>query len=364
MFRNIHELNTPAQLRKTVETRKGHTIVSPADTPDVSVIIVNYNARDWLVRSVQSILDQSLQNFECFIVDNGSDDGSMSTLPDLDKRFHIIKSTENLGFSTANNLAAKETKAPWLALLNPDAFARPDWLEQLLNATKLAPNVTMVGSLQYMALDTTLLDGTGDCYHVSGLAWRSQHLKPADDIPPTGEVFAPCAAGALYDKTSFLKVGGFDEQFFCYHEDVDLAFRMRLDGGICVQSESAIIDHVSSGISGRASDFAVYHGTRNRVWTFVKNMPGPLLLIFTPALVFINTTFLVWAIVKRRARLAPTWRGIKDGIKGIPKMWGKRRAIHANRKIGSMDVLRSLTWSPLKVLRRDSDIRPIKNPKT
>lgn len=330
----------------------------------MSVIIVNYNAGEWLARSVQSVLDQTLQNFECFIVDNGSEDGSMDTLPGLDDRFQIIEAGENLGFAAANNLAAKNAKAAWLALLNPDAFARNNWLEELLKAKDLAPNVTMVGSLQYMAQQPELLDGVGDCYHVSGIAWRSRHLKSADNLPPTGEVFAPCAAAALYKKDVFQRLGGFDERFFCYHEDVDLAFRMRLDGGICIQSENAVVDHISSGISGRASGFAVYHGTRNRIWTFVKDMPGLLLFVLSPALIFVNIAFLGWAFVKRRQRLAPTWRGVKDGIKGVPTIWQSRKDIHANRKIGSLRLLRALTWSPVKVLQRETDIRPLKPPKT
>ena len=193
----------------------------------------------------------------------------MAGLPELDDRFEIILAGENLGFAVGNNLAAKKARAPWIALLNPDAFARPAWLEAAMAATKLAPTVTMVGSTQYLALEPGKFDGLGDFYHVTGLAWRAGFAKPATEIQST-EAFGPCGAGAFYHRETFMRLGGFDERFFCYHEDVDMAFRMRLAGGDCVQSADAIIDHVSSGISGRASDFAVYHGTRNRIWTFLK----------------------------------------------------------------------------------------------
>ena len=103
----------------------------PSAQPDVSVIIVNYNAGEHLRPCVESLLTQTLTAFECILIDNGSTDGSLETLPALDERFTIVEAGENLGFAVANNRAAKQATADWIALLNPDAFARPDWLENL-----------------------------------------------------------------------------------------------------------------------------------------------------------------------------------------------------------------------------------------
>jgi len=111
--------------------------------PKVSVIIVNYNAGDWLARSAQSLAAQTMADFECFIIDNGSTDGSIAALPDLDDRFKVIELGENTGFATANNIGAAKASGDWIALLNPDAFARPDWLETLLAETARAPKITM-----------------------------------------------------------------------------------------------------------------------------------------------------------------------------------------------------------------------------
>lgn len=338
------------------------------DNPKVSVIIVNYNGGDWLARSVASLMAQTLSEFECFIVDNGSMDGSIEALPDLDNRFEILLAGKNLGFAAGNNLGAKKARATWIALLNPDAFARPDWLEKMLVATTLAPNVTMVGSLQYMALQPDTYDGFGDCYHATGLAWRSlcDHRIGQGDIEPdliTCEVFAPCAAAALYHRDTFLRLGGFDERFFCYHEDVDLAFRMRLDGGICIQSKDAIVDHISSGISGRASDFAVYHGTRNRIWTFFKNMPLAGLLVLILPHLLLNFALLVWSAF-RPGRFKPTARGIWHGLKDLPHILSQRRAIQESAKIRTRDLFGTngiIAISPLKVLSRAVHSLPITN---
>lgn len=311
--------------------------------PKASVIIVNYNGGEWLARCVASVAAQSVDNFEAFIVDNGSTDGSLDTLPVLDARFTIIKAGENLGFAAANNMAAKQARAPWLVMLNPDAFARPDWLERGLAETT-QDGVTMVGSTQYMALEPDTLDGLGDFYHASGLAWRAGFGHPARDAPRESfDAFAPCGAGAFYHRETFLTLGGYDTRFFCYFEDVDLGYRMRLAGGRCIQSAHAVIDHISSGISGRASDFAVYHGTRNRLWTFFKNTPLPLLILLLPLHIAMTLFILFWAGL-RSGRFRPTWRGIKDGIAGLPAIWQSRRAVMAHTVISTTDVARMMTW--------------------
>ena len=318
----------------------------PSKQPDVSVIIVNYNAGKYLRPCVESLLSQTLTNFECIIVDNGSTDGSLETLPDLDARFTVMKAGENLGFAVANNRAAKHASANWIALLNPDAFARPNWLEKGLAARSLLPKTAMVGSTQYLALEPDLFDGLGDEYHAFGIAWRAGFGKPAKQVYDR-EAFGPCGAGAFYDRRVFESLGGFDESFFCYHEDVDLAFRIRLAGYRCVQSADAVIDHVSSAISGRASDFAVYHGTRNRIWTFFKNMPWPLLILLTIPHVLANLAFLL-ASLFRKGRFQPTFRGMRHGFFTRPKPEPKKMPRHARL----IDILGAMGWNPLKVVRR------------
>jgi GT2 family glycosyltransferase len=311
-----------------------------------------------LKKCVASIAAQSLADFECFIVDNNSSDGSLDQLPKLDKRFKIIKLDDNTGFAVANNIAAKRARSPWLALLNPDAFADPDWLEKLLAEAQTAPNIKMVGSLQYLyGTERKVLDGFGDCYHISGIAYRSAHQKRI--TPETsGLVFGPCAAAALYERDLFLKIGGFDESFFCYHEDVDLAFRIQLAGGDCVQSKNAIVEHVSSGISDKTPEFALYHGARNRIWTFAKNMPLPLLIGFFPLHIFVNMLDIIRAALKK-GRLRPTVRGIVDGFKGIPRILKSRKHMYQYQTLGVLALLIRFTYSPQKLLTRGIHIRKL-----
>lgn len=325
------------------------TVTTAPKQPDVCVIIVNYNAGKYLRPCVESLLSQTLTNFECILVDNGSTDGSMESLPELDSRFTLIEAGENLGFAVANNRAVAKTSADWVALLNPDAFARPDWLEKGLDAKSRIANTAMVGSTQYLALEPGLFDGLGDEYHAFGVAWRAGFGKPVSNFDDLFDrkTFGPCGAGAFYDRQVFETLGGFDESFFCYHEDVDLAFRMRLSGYRCVQSAEAAIDHVSSAISGRASEFAVYHGTRNRIWTFFNNMPWPLLILLTLPHILTNLAFLIVSIF-RKGRFKPTFRGMRHGFFSRPKNRPKK----VTRKVSLLNLLGAMGWNPLKVVRR------------
>jgi N-acetylglucosaminyl-diphospho-decaprenol L-rhamnosyltransferase len=323
--------------------------------PRVSVLIATYNSRKHSQRCFAALVVQTMADFEVVVVDNDSADGG----PEMpsDRRFRLIKAGRNLGFAAANNLGATLATADWLATLNPDAFPEHDWLEQLLEATELAPNATMVGSLQLADEHPDLLDGAGDCYHPFGVAWRGLYRRPHTDAPPTGEVFGPCAAAALYDRAAFLATGGFDADFFCYHEDVDLAFRLRLAGGRCVQSATARVRHIGSAIAGTESNFSVYHGFRNRMWTLVKNMPTSALFLVAPGHAVATLLLLLRSFVKGTGPAA--WRGIADGLAGLPVQFRKRKLIQRDRVASSSALLGACTWSITRLLRREHDVRAL-----
>ena len=125
-------------------------------------------------------------------------------------------------------------------------------------------------------------------------------------------------------------VGGFDEDFFCYLEDVDLGFRLRLAGHRCMLVPDAVAHHIGSATTGgQHSDFAIYHGHRNLVWTFIKNMPGALFWLFLPWHLVMNLASIVWFSLGGHGRVI--LRAKLDALKGIPKMWRKRREVRRRR---------------------------------
>ncbi len=322
--------------------------------PQISVIIVNYNSGARLARCVACLKTQTLQDFETIIVDNASTDGS-ADFARADSAVTLIDAGANLGFAAANNLAAKSAKGAWLAFLNPDAYAQDDWLAEFAAAAARHPEIDAFGSTQLDAANPDIIDGAGDAYHAFGLAWRGCHGLPVSTLPPEGECFAHCGAAAFYRKPVFETLGGFEERFFCYAEDADLGFKLRLAGGGAIQAPKSVVLHEGSGVTGKASDFTVYHGHRNRIWAYALNMPMPLLIATLPFHLLVNLYLVVRFSISGGVK--SYLRAVKDAVKGLPEIWALRHGRQRGRKASVAEIARALTWSPMKVMRREADIR-------
>jgi GT2 family glycosyltransferase len=307
---------------------------------DVAVIIVNWNAGDLLERCLAAVAQQTRRPRRVIVVDNASTDGSAAGLESRHPGLEVVRNAGNAGFAAANNRAVQmAADCAWIALLNPDAFPEPTWLERLCEAGARETRYTFFASRLVLANDPDRLDGIGDSYSVSGLGWRRGHGQPtATTGREACEVFGPCAAAALYRRDAFVEAGSFDESFFCYFEDMDLAFRLRLLGHRCLYVPDAVVRHVGSALTGRRSDFSVYHGHRNLVWTFVKDMPTPLFFLYLPLHVGLNLFSLVWLGLRGQAGVV--LRAKRDALRGLPRAWRARRSVQARRKAGIVDLWR------------------------
>jgi len=324
-----------------------HPDLNNQDAVLVSVIIVNWNGAAVLPRCLDSLRKQTYQNFELIIVDNGSTDRSWVSLEEKWPGLKLIRLPENRGFAAANNKGVREASGEWIALLNSDAFPDPDWLTQFVNAAQQHSNFNFFSSTLVQADNQELLDGTGDIYHTSGLAWRRHYNQPQKQISEdVEEVFSPCAAAALYHRMAFLHVGGFDEDYFMYHEDVDLGFRLRLQGFRCLYVPKAVVHHLGSASTSLKSDFGVYHGHRNLVWSYFQNMPGRLLWKYLPAHIFANLVFL--AYYSFRGQAAAIWRAKWHALLGLSRVLRKRRSIQKNRQVSPEEISRVLEHGWLK----------------
>ncbi|MBI3515290.1 MAG: glycosyltransferase family 2 protein [Proteobacteria bacterium] len=329
------------------------TAVPTHPTPRVSVLIVNFNSGDWLARCLGALARQTIASFEAIVVDNASRDDSLGRARAAldDPRISYDASPDNIGFAAGNNRAAAQARAPLLATLNPDAIPAPDWLERLLAAADANPEIAMFGSTQRAADDPTRFDGIGDAYFALGLPWRAGFGRAARALPARFASFAPCAAAALYRRAGFEALGGFDARFFCYVEDVDLAFRWRLAGGRALQVSDAVVDHAGGVSAGTAaSGFAVYHGMRNLIWTFVKNMPGPLFWALLPGHLGLIALLLLRAAVQGQVR--PVGRGLAHAVAALPEIWAERRRLQAGRRASAWQIAAALNWAPWRLIDR------------
>lgn len=306
----------------------------------VAVVLVDWNAGGLITTCLEALARQTLRPGAVMVVDNASDPPTWRHVGTAPERLEMIRLPRNLGFAAGvNRGVALAEGVEWIALLNPDAFPQPDWLERLVAAASRNPDYGFFASRQISAEAPERLDGTGDVYAVSGLAWRRDHgEKGAGRRMAEEEVFGPCAAAALYRRGAFLEAGGLDERFFCYFEDVDLAFRLRLAGHRCLYVPDAVVTHVGSASSGRRSAFTVYHGHRNLVWTFFKNMPSPLLARYWPHHLLLNAVSI--AHLAARGQGGPILRAKRDAFRALPRVWQQRREIQATRHASAADLRR------------------------
>ena len=312
----------------------------------IAVLIINFKSTAMLARCLECIVSQEPQVADVIVLNNGVDDPIpeeyYSRFPSV--QFH--KSEKNIGFAAGNNLLFQKTKGyEWIALVNPDAFLAPDWLSKMLCATKACSEYSFFASRLVQDANHEILDGDGDTMHVCGKAWREGHGQSIihGAIEPR-EVFSPCAAAALYRRDAWETVCGFDEDFFCYFEDVDLGFRLRLAGHRCLLVPDAVAYHVGSATTGgQHGDFAVYHGHRNLVWTYVKNMPGVLFWLLLPAHIALNLVTIIWFSLRGQGAviLKAKW----DAICGFPCMWKKRGGIQRKRRASVGEIWQVLDKS-------------------
>jgi GT2 family glycosyltransferase len=297
---------------------------------NISIIIPNWNGIKYLPRCLEAIEEQTFRDFEVIVVDNGSADGSVPYIKNNYPDVTVVELGENHGFAQAANIGARKAGGRWLALLNNDAFPAQDWLQNLRRAAEQHPDYSFFASRLLQADNPQILDGAGDVYHISGMAWRRYYNLPNSRVDhQQQEVFSPCGAAALYDRGAYLEVGGYDPTYTSYHEDVDLGFRLRLRGYRCLYVPDAVVYHIGSASFGVQSDTQIYFGHRNLVWSFFQNMPGGLLWKYLPAHIAANALFLGYYTLRGHA--GAIWRAKRDAVLKLPDIIKKRQMIQSKR---------------------------------
>jgi GT2 family glycosyltransferase len=319
----------------------------------VGLVIVTHNSASEIGRCLQRVHGQTRLPDRIIVADSGSSDGTPGVIRDacaaLGLAVELLPFDENVGFAVANNRAVERLgDCELVALLNPDAFPEPGWLSALVDASTTWSDAASFASRLMVAGTEDVVDGVGDVFHVSGLAWRvgyRQRLAQVANALTPHPVFAVCAAAALYRRDDWQRVGGFDERFFCYAEDVDLGFRLQLIGRGCRYVPDAVAYHVGSAVSGVDSAFSVYHGYRNFEWTFIKDMPSRLFWRYLPLHLFANVAQVVW--FARKGRGGSVLRAKWDALRQLGPVLRDRRRVQATRVASVNDLRAALDRTPL-----------------
>jgi GT2 family glycosyltransferase len=307
----------------------------------ISVVVVNYNGKKFLDNCLSSLVNQTYQVFEVIVVDNGSSDDSPAYIRERYPSVILVETGSNLGFAGGTNAGIHIAKGEFILTLNNDTIAEPHLLEEIVSPMQMDSRVGMCAAKMIFPDDR--INSTGICISRSGAAWDRGGGEPDHgQFDVAEEVFGPCAGAALYRRSMLDEIGLFDEDFFLFMEDVDLAFRARLSGWKCMYVPTARVVHIHGGTAVPGSDIAVYYGNRNLMWYVIKNFPSRILLVYSPWIIGRNCAVIPYYLLKGMGLTIV--RAKIDMIKGLHCMIEKRRNI---KRMVSDDQIEKwiLIWS-------------------
>ena len=305
--------------------------------PTLSVLVVSYENRDDLQKTLPALLPELGDDDELIVVDNKPGDGSAEAVRELAPRARIVTMVRNTGFAGGANAGAEAAEGELLVILNPDAAPQPGFGEAIRR-----PWVEERGWSAWQAL---VADGEGRCVnsagnpvHFTGIVWAGGHGLPLDEAPPAGEVTAASGACLAIPLAEWRRVGGFPAEFFMYHEDVDLSVRLRAAGGTVGIEPAAVVAHDYDFGANAQKWFWL---ERNRLAFLVRTYPGALLALLAPALLATELALLPvaaaggWGREKLRADLA--------FLRWLPRLLRERRAVQRQRTISAREFAAALT---------------------
>jgi hypothetical protein len=295
--------------------------------PSLAVVVVTYNSAEALRRTLPALAGELRDEDELIVVDNASRDETVEVLAELAPGATVVESRVNLGFAAGCNAGAQAAGAALLCFLNPDALPQPGFRDAIerpaLDGSRWTAWQALVASHE-----GRLVSSAGGVLHFTGIAWAgAAGLPRGSRVERLGFLSGACL---VVPRERFLELGGFADEYFLYHEDVDLSLRVLLSGGTIGVCEDAVVDHDYDFDKGPAK---WRHLERNRWATIVRTYPAPLLILLAPALVAVELAVVV-------ASLRGGWWRQKllaaaDSVERLPTWVRQRRRVQRGRTVSS-----------------------------
>jgi GT2 family glycosyltransferase len=304
-----------------------------------AVVIPCWNGRRWLDGCLESVQAQTRPPDELIVVDNGSTDGSPGHVRERFLDARVVELGRNTGFAGGANAGLRAAGSEVVALVNQDVRLAPDWLERACAALDAEPRAASVATKMLDLGDPSLIYDAGDVLRRDGACeQRGRFTRDDGRFDEPGEVFGACAGAALYRREAVLELGGFDERFFLYLEDADLALRLRLAGWTCVY-EPAVALHAGEGSSAPPERPVHAWAERNTLLLVARAFPWRWL-----PLVAWRQGGWAWHAL-RAGRLGAHARGALSAVPLLPAMWRERRAL---RESAGVPVSKAIPPHPLR----------------
>jgi GT2 family glycosyltransferase len=299
----------------------------------VAAVVPNWNGARWLPGCLAALRTQGFDRL--IVVDNGSTDGSAD---DLGADVDVVRLGENRGFAAAANVGLREAGTDWVALINSDVELDAGWLDAMLAAGE-PDDVASVASKMVALSDPGVLDDTGDFLRRDGVCeQRGRGHRDDGRWDEPGEVFAACAGAALLRTGTALAVGGFDERFFSYLEDVDLGLRLRLAGWRAAYAPAAVARHAGGGSSHQLERPVGGWVARNTLLLVVKAYP----LRWALPVLYRQVSWL--AAAARAGELRAHVNGLLAARPLIAELWREREALQQASIVPIGQVVDARPW--------------------
>ena len=300
-------------------------------------MIVAWNSREELSRTIPPLLAELGDGDELLVVDNASDDGTAGLVAELAPNARVIARETNEGFAAGANAGAREARGDLLVLLNPDAVPRPGFADAIRR-----PLGDGRGWAAWMALvtaeDGRVVNTLGGALHFTGIAWAGGAGDPVPAGLAPAEVPFLSGAALAIPRETWAAVGGFSERYFLYHEDVDLSLRLRLEGGGIGIEPAAVVDH-DYEFSSRPEKWRYLE--RNRWASVLRDYPAPLLALLTPALLLTELALIPISILGGWGR--QKWDANFDVLRALGPTLRERRVIQSERRVSAGEFAAFLT---------------------
>ena len=325
----------------------GVSLRTPSDSPPpISVIIPVYRNGSHLTRCLESLQAAQEQNFTVVLVDDASPEPIRDGLGWQKVQCHRLET--NRGPSAAINHGLKKTTGDWVIVLNSDVLVRPDSLNRLISALEERPECGFAVAKLLSQKDEHTLDSAGDGLLIGGGGYRIGHGElDRAQYNTVRSILSGAGTAKAYRRSLLEEVGGLDEDFYGFLEDVDLSLRAQLRGYSCLYVPSAVVSHQGGATFNARGPKEIFRLiTRNQIWLVAKNYPSTVLLRALPRIVLFQVLWL--ALMSSRGLLGAYLPGVWQALCGLPSMLRKRREIQRSRKITAGQF-----WELLKESERE-----------
>jgi len=319
----------------------GHKRVNDSVTETVSVVIPSYNGVGYLADCLNSLNDQLRKPDEIILVDDGSTDDTPSFIQGSYPEVQLVRLETNRGFAAAVNEGIRCCKGTYIALLNNDACAEPQWLSELIRILEQNPDVGSCSSKMLYADRPNIINSIGIGFNQNGTAFDvGCGQKDGEAFERSRAIFGACAGAALYRRKVFDDVGLFDEDYFMWYEDADLSFRAQLAGYKCLYVPGAVVHHVGGGTASSNDRLHIHYCSRNQILMMAKNLPDALRSRYFRRLAAICLRHSFKTLLKGQTAVTS---GYLAALRDLRRFLKKHNAITYDTMVSADDILRLMS---------------------